>query len=200
MSSKNPLNYHIAVQDFRQARKQAAVQQLLAHLTGKSAELLAYDDVRQQLRETGTIERGLQEIPLDAIVGSVGRYDDFTRDFMPKKDSDQERWARVKTAVLDMSGMAPIDVYQIGEAYFVRDGNHRVSVARRLGTGTISAHVTEVKTKVPLAVDDDPAPSVFADDGLCAALRIDDREAGMSETDGTGGGNPRSLPIGSTMA
>ncbi len=132
------------------------MQQLMAHLTGKSAELLAYDDVRQQLRETGTIERGLQEIPLDAIVGSVGRYDDFTRDFMPKKDSDQERWARVKTAVLDMSGMAPIDVYQIGEAYFVRDGNHRVSVARRLGTGTISAHVTEVKTKVPLAVDDDP--------------------------------------------
>jgi nucleotide-binding universal stress UspA family protein len=126
MSRKNPLNYRIAVQDFKRARKQAAVQQLLAHLTGKSAELLAYDDVRQQLRETGTIERGLQEIPLDAIVGSVGRSDDFTRDFLPKKDSDQERWAQVKTAILDMSGMAPIDVYQIGEGYFVRDGNHRL--------------------------------------------------------------------------
>ncbi len=155
MSEKNPLNYRVAVQDFKRARKQAAVRQLLAHLTGKSTELLAYDDVRQQLRETGTIERGLQEIPLDAIVGSVGRSDDFTRDFLPKKDSDQERWAQVKTAILDMSGMAPIDVYQVGEGYFVRDGNHRVSVARQLGTPTISAHVTEVKTKVPLAVDDD---------------------------------------------
>jgi len=156
MSEKNPLNYRVAVQDFKRARKQAAVQQLLARLTGKSAELLAYDDVRQQLKETGTIERGLREIPLDAIVGSVGRSDDFTRDFMPKKDSDQERWAHVKTAVLDMSGMAPIDVYQVGEGYFVRDGNHRVSVARQLGTSTISAYVTEVKTKVPLSVDDDP--------------------------------------------
>jgi nucleotide-binding universal stress UspA family protein len=110
--------------------------------------------VRQQLRETGTVERGLQEIPLDAIVGSVGRSDDFTHDFMPKKDSDQERWAQVRTAVLDMSGMAPISVYQMGEGYFVRDGNHRVSIARQLGTPTISAYVTEVRTRVPLAVDD----------------------------------------------
>ncbi len=154
MSSKSPLYYSIAVRDFQRARKQAALQQLLARLTGKSAELLAYDDVRQQLRETGTIDRGLQEIPLDAIVGSVGRSDDFTRDFMPKKDSDQERWAQVRTAVLDMSGLAPISVYQIGEGYFVRDGNHRVSIARQLGTPTISAYVTEVKTRVPLAVDD----------------------------------------------
>jgi len=154
MSTENPLIYQVAVQDFKRARKQAAVQQLLAHLTGKSAELLAYDDVRQQLKETGTVDRGLQEIPLDAIVGSVGRSDDFTRDFLPRKDSDQDRWAQVKTAVLDMSGMAPIDVYQVGEGYFVRDGNHRVSVARQLGTPTISAYVTEVKTRVPLAVDD----------------------------------------------
>ncbi len=148
-------NYNVAIQDFKRARKQAAVQQLLARLTGKSNKLLVYAYVREQLRETSTIERGLQEIPLKAIVGSVGRYDDFTRDFLPRKDSDQERWARVKTAVLDMRGMYPIDVYKMGEVYFVLDGHHRVSIARQLGTPTISAHVTEVTTKVPLALSDD---------------------------------------------
>jgi nucleotide-binding universal stress UspA family protein len=155
MPSNNPLNYEIAVQDFKRSRRQAAVQQLLARLTGKSTELLAYDYVRRQLGETGTIERGLQEIPLDAIVGSVGRHDDFTQDFLPKKDSDLERWARIKAAILDMSGMGPIEVYQVGDGYFVNDGHHRVSVARQLGTSTISAYVVEVKTKVPLAIDDD---------------------------------------------
>jgi len=155
MPEENPLNYEVAVRDFKRARKQAALQHLLAQLTGKSDKLLAYDDVRQQLRGAGTIERGIQEIPLDAIVGSVGRYDDFTRDFLPKKDNIQERWAQVKAAILNMTGMSPISVYQIGDGYFVRDGNHRVSVARQLGTPTISALVTEVKTKVPLAIDDD---------------------------------------------
>ncbi len=155
MSKQNPHNYSVAVQDFKRARKQAAVQQLLARLTGKSNKLLVYEYVRDQLKEISTVKRGLQEIPLEAIVGSVGRYDDFTRDFLPKKDSDQERWARVKTAVLDMRGMYPIDVYQMGEVYFVMDGHHRVSIARQLGTSTISAHVTEVITKVPLALGDD---------------------------------------------
>ena len=155
MPEKNPFNYEVAVRDFKRARKQAAIQRLLSQLSGKSDELLAYDDVYQQLGGTGAIERGIQEIPLDAIVGSVGRSDDFTRNFLPKKDSIQERWAQVKTAILNMTGMGPISVYQIGEVYFVRDGNHRVSVARQLGTPTISALVTEVKTKVPLSLEDD---------------------------------------------
>ena len=156
MPEENPLNYEVALRDFKRARKQAAIQHLLAQLTGKSDELLAYDYVRQQLRGAGNTDRGVQEIPIDAIVGSVGRYDDFTRDFLPKKDSIQERWTQVKAAILNMTGMSPISVYQIGEGYFVRDGNHRVSVARQLGTQTISAQVTEVKTRVPLAIDDDP--------------------------------------------
>ncbi|HSG45646.1 MAG TPA: universal stress protein [Anaerolineales bacterium] len=154
MSKENPVNYEVAIRDFKRARKQAAVQHLLAQLTGRSNELLAYGDVYKQLGGEGTIERGIQEIPLKAIVGSVGRYDDFTRDFLPKKDSIQERWARVKALILDMAGMGPISVYQIGDVYFVRDGNHRVSIAKQLGTSTISALVTEVKTKVPLTIDD----------------------------------------------
>ncbi|MCP4359099.1 MAG: universal stress protein [Chloroflexi bacterium] len=161
MSHYNPLIYNTAVTDFKRARKKAAMQQLLARVTGKSNDLLAYEDIYKQLKAEGSVELGIQEIPLDAIVGSVGRYEDFTRDFMPKHDSNKERWTNVKTAVMDMTGMPPIDVYKVGDVYFVIDGNHRVSVARQLGTKTITAHVTEVKTRVFITPDDD------ADDVIC---------------------------------
>ncbi len=149
------ISYQMAVRDFQRARKEAAVEQVLARLRGKSNDLLCYDDVRRSLRAGKGIMRGLQEIPLDKIVGSVGRYHDFTRTFLPKFQNDEERWAQVKAAVTDMKGMPPIEVYQLGDAYFVIDGNHRVSIAHQLGTPTISAYVTEVFTRVPLEATDD---------------------------------------------
>lgn len=155
-SVQNGLNYRAAVRDFDRARKQAALQQLMAKLTGKSVDLLSYAEVQKKLSAEGEIQRGVREIPLDAIVGSVGRFKDFTRSFLPTRDSNEERWARVRTAITEMTGMPPIEVYQVGEVYFVKDGNHRVSVARRLGTSTITALVTEVQTRVPLVLADDP--------------------------------------------
>ena len=98
----------------------------------------------------------MQEIPLDAIVGSVGRYADFTRSFLPRSDDMEERWARVKTIATGAAGWPPIEVYRLGDVYFVLDGNHRVSVAREMGLETIPAFVTEVKTRVPVTPDDDP--------------------------------------------
>ncbi|MEJ2751795.1 MAG: universal stress protein, partial [Chloroflexota bacterium] len=86
----------------------------------------------------------------------VGRAADFTRDFLPKRDSNAERWAQVKAAVLDMRGWPPIEVYQIGDVYFVKDGNHRVSVARQLGNKTITAYVTEIETRLTIEAGDDP--------------------------------------------
>ncbi len=149
-------DYHAALKDFERARRQAALQQTLARLRGESIELLKYDEVRKQLKVTGISEQGIQEIPLDAIVGSVGRSSDYTRDFMPIQDSDEHRWVKVKAAFLSQIGVPPIEVYQIGGAYFVKDGNHRVSVARQLGNRVIEAYVTEVRTRVPLSADDDP--------------------------------------------
>lgn len=149
-------SYYAAVQDFRRARRRAALEQIMARITGKSADLLVYDEVRTKLRAAGQSRRGLQEIPLDAIVGSVGRYNDFTRSFLPKEDSSEMRWTRVRHAMTGLAGLPPIEVYKIGEAYFVLDGNHRVSVARRLGATHIEAFVTEVHTRVPLSPDDQP--------------------------------------------
>jgi len=157
MLKHSKASYQLALRDFQRARKQAVMQQILSRLRGKNPDLLRFEEVRQQLRGTGdTIKHGLQEIPLDKIVGSVARYADFTRSFLPKHDDAEERWVDVKTAVHDMVGIPAIAVYQVGDTYFVQDGNHRVSIARQLGTKTISAYVTEVKTRVPLTVDDDP--------------------------------------------
>ena len=156
MEEHNELNYRAALNDFERARRQAALQQTLARLRGESSALLTYDEVRKQLKVMGISERGIREIPLDAIVGSVGRSGDYTRNFMPIQDSDEARWASVKTAFLGQAGVPPIEVYQIGDAYFVKDGNHRVSVARQLEIPTIEAYVTEVRTRVPLSADDNP--------------------------------------------
>lgn len=145
-----------AKEDFRRARRQAALQHVYNRMTGKSDELLSYDDVRRALKAKTQIERGLQEIPLDSIVGSVGRYTDFTRGFLPLSDNMEERWAKVYQVATDGTGWPPIQVYQIGDAFFVLDGNHRVSVARQLEMNTIQAFVTEIITKIPLSTDTKP--------------------------------------------
>jgi nucleotide-binding universal stress UspA family protein len=150
------LDYLDSIRDFRKARRQASMERILARLTGRSADLLPYEVVRTKLRAKAGRRRGPQDIPLDAIVGSVGRYSDFTRRFLPRQDSDQERWARVSAAVSALEGLPPIEVYRIGDAYFVRDGNHRVSVARQLDASHIQAYVTEVATSVPFSPDVQP--------------------------------------------
>ncbi len=145
-----------AIDDFHRARNRATLQELLSHLTGETTQLLSYDDVRHKLKSWGNTEVGVRDIPLDAIVGSVGRYTDFTRDFLPRSDVNPERWARLKIATSSLVGLPPIEVYQIGDVYFVLDGNHRVSVARELGAAYIQAYVTEVHTRVPLTPDINP--------------------------------------------
>jgi nucleotide-binding universal stress UspA family protein len=143
-----------AIHDFHQARNKAMLKEIIAHLTGEPTHLLSYDEVRRKMKVQGLAERGLKEIPVNAIIGSLGRYNDFTRDFLPRKDSVKDRWARVKAATSGLVGLPPIQVYQIGEIYFVIDGNHRVSVARHLGATYIQAYVIEVRTRVPLTPKD----------------------------------------------
>jgi nucleotide-binding universal stress UspA family protein len=143
-------------QDFFAARRQARYEMFLARFTGRSTELLSYEDVRAKLHAIETSGQVLREIPLDAIVGSVGRYADFTRSFLPKSNADRQRWARVKAVADGLTGFPPIEVYQIGEVYFVRDGNHRVSVMRQSGATHIQAYVSSVRSKVPLEPDIQP--------------------------------------------
>lgn len=149
------MNRNIAINDFNAAHRKASLKSAISLLTGEKIDLLSYSEVLKSLRLQGQVERGRQEIPLDNIIGSVGRYTDFTRDFLPRKSSDSQRWVSVKVATESLVGVPPIEVYKVGDYYFVRDGNHRVSIARQNGQSHIEAYITEVVTRVPLTGDVD---------------------------------------------
>ncbi len=125
-------------------------QEVLNHLTGRHSELLNFEEVRSRLHLHEEHYEGVHDVPLDNIAGSVGRYKDFTSAFLPKNSKLRERWSRVYALANSLEGPPPIELYKVGAVYFVRDGNHRVSVARELGAKTIQAHVIELPTTVPL--------------------------------------------------
>jgi ribosome modulation factor len=145
--------YRQALDDFRRARSKAAMQRFWAGIRGRSLDLLPYDEISTKLRAVSQTDRGLQQVFLKNIVGSVSRIQDFDRNFLPLRDNDIYRWADVKTAMTSphSAGVPPVSLYQIGDAYFVLDGNHRVSIAKEMGMDTIEAYVTEIKTKVPIS-------------------------------------------------
>lgn len=143
-----------SLERYRQNAQKAQLADLMGRITGANTDLVNYNEVAQRLRARQQIEMGTQAVPLDLIVGSVGRYHDFTRTFLPRHRVSPERWARIDSIMHSLEGYAPIELYKIGEVYFVRDGNHRVSVARANGLKMIEAYVTELATDVDLTLDD----------------------------------------------
>lgn len=135
---------------FQNARRKAFVQELMGLMRGQSAELLSFDDIKTRLRLREESYKGLQNVPIDKIVGSVGRYRDFTSNFLPRGSTSRDRWSRVYAQVNSLEGVPPVELYQVGDVYFVRDGNHRVSVAKQIGNQTIEAHVTELPTSIKI--------------------------------------------------
>ncbi len=114
-------------------------------------KLLAFDEILKHLSIKRQYDAGFQEIEIDAIIGSVNRYTDFDNAFLPRQKFTRSRWERIDRAYLRDEILPPVDVYQIGDYYFVMDGNHRVSVAKRRGQKWIDAHV--VKIEVPYQID-----------------------------------------------
>ncbi len=143
-------NMREGMSKFQSARVRAFWQEMFQHLRGQSPELLSFEDIRTRLRLREESYRGLIDVPIAKIIGSVGRYRDFTANFLPRSGKMMERWSRVYAQANSMTGLPPIELYKIGDAYFVRDGNHRVSVARQMGSTTIQAHVTELPTTIDI--------------------------------------------------
>jgi hypothetical protein len=133
-----------------QARRKALWATLQANFRGQRPCLLSFDEVSQRYQLTQASYQGVQTIPLAKIVGSVGRYQDFIQTFLPVTTAMEERWQNIAALYLDplSSGPPPIEVYQVGDVFFVKDGNHRVSVANQLGWVDIEAHVWEYQEAV----------------------------------------------------
>jgi uncharacterized ParB-like nuclease family protein len=183
------LNYLEGMGAFQNARMRAFWHDVVSFLRGKPAELLSFDDIRARLRLREENYRGMQDIPIDHIAGSVGRYNEFTNNYLPRSGKTQERWSRVYAVATGMQGLPPIEVYKVGEVYFVRDGNHRVSVARQLGSESIQAHVTELPTSVQLRpgmseeeLDDEVAYAAFLDETRLPYTRPHHVSLKLSET------------------
>lgn len=143
-----------AIERYQRKLRQATFQDLLGQITGANTDLVSFETVAGRFNARQEIARGVQNVELDQIVGSVGRYRDFTREFLPRSGISRERWTEVEMALYGMTGWPPIDLYKIGDVYFVRDGNHRVSVARANGISQIEAYVTELDMPISLTADD----------------------------------------------
>jgi hypothetical protein len=140
-----------AQDDFLRARRRLALSRLrrwIRREPGDVDHILPFDDVVAALGRLEERDAGLQVIPLDAIVGTVDRLQGFDRHFRPTTPQVRARWERIAAAMRRGEAMPPIDVYRVGEVYFVKDGHHRVSVSRALGRHDIDARVTEVVTRV----------------------------------------------------
>ncbi len=143
-----------AQNDFDHAKRAADWQYAVGILTKKDYHLIDYNEVRSRLSDTCNLPIVHKEIPIQSIVGSVSRNTDFTRTFLPKLIHDRERWVKVKLANESSEGVPPIEVYQIGNVYFVLDGHHRVSVMKSYGAEFISANVRIINRDVPLLPSD----------------------------------------------
>lgn len=136
--------------DFDKAYLEAFFKNIISKIKGQENNLLSFNDVIKYIKVKNESYKGMQFIPIKDIIGSEGRYNDFTREFLPEKKNLKERWARVDEAHYKDIILPPIQLYQIGKVYFVRDGNHRVSVAKRQGKEFIDAEIIEIQTDLVL--------------------------------------------------
>lgn len=136
--------------DFEWAYRKGFWRAFFSRFTGAERELLPYDEIRRHIPFRGEHSIGLREVLLDQIVGSVNRYHDFDRAFLPRQTHTRSRWESIDRAHLRDVILPPIELYKIGEIYFVKDGNHRVSVARERGQAYIDAYVIEVISDVAI--------------------------------------------------
>ena len=145
----------IADNDFYKARTRALISKIAHIFSSHSEELMPFEEAKRILRPESETYAGITTVPVDRIVGSEGRYRDFNRHFLPKKEHLRARWTSVdKTRYQDII-LPPVRLYEMGGVYFVRDGNHRVSVARSMGQVEIDAEVTSLQSRIPLGTDMD---------------------------------------------
>src|SRR3954449_4364342 len=137
----------------RRARLLADIARRMRREPDDVALILPFEEVVDALGRAGQVDRGLKVVPLDAIVGTVDRAADFDRGFRPTTTRLRSRWERIAAAQRRGEALPPISLFQVGELYFVRDGHHRVSVAKSLGRADIDAYVIEVQTRLRLGRD-----------------------------------------------
>ena len=145
--------------DFTRARRRALLHRMGARLRGAPASsyLPSFEEARRALGAYNRVRLGRRVVPVEKIVGSVGRSGDFDPDFLPARASVRTKWKRIDRAFHRGEELPPATLFKLGDAYFVEDGNHRVSVARFQGVGWIDAEVTGLRVRAPELLAQRPA-------------------------------------------
>ncbi len=136
--------FQVARDDFSHAYIKGFIRAMHSWIQRENNDLLPYDEVRKHIPMRGQHYIGLQQIETQKIIGSVSRFNDFDRAFLPRQTHTRGRWESIDRAYFQDVILPPIDVYKVGDVYFVKDGNHRVSVARERGQAYMDAYVIEV--------------------------------------------------------
>ncbi|MDR1904022.1 MAG: transcriptional regulator [Treponema sp.] len=153
--------------DFNRARNKAILSEIQHFMDTDKDRLLSFNDVKDILKPKNQVYMGMRVVPVKMIVGSEGRYRDFNKYFLPKAEYLRTRWQKVDQAHIKDIILPPIQLYEIGGAYFVRDGNHRVSVARIQGVEHIDAEVISLSSEV------DIIPSMTVDELRMALIETE---------------------------
>jgi hypothetical protein len=141
---------NLAASDFSRVRGKAILSEIQHLMNTDKNRLLSFHDVKDILKPGNQTYKGSQTVPIKLIIGSEGRYRDFNRYFLPKSDRMRNRWQRVDEAHLRDIILPSIQLYEIGGVYFVRDGNHRVSVAKAQNIEYIDAEVISLASEISL--------------------------------------------------
>ena len=139
-----------AEDDFNKARNKALFNEIQNFLNPDKSKLLSFHDVKKILKPRNEVYIGMHTVPIEKIAGSEGRYKDFDSHFLPRTSNLRQRWESVDHAHLTDVMLPPIQLYEIGGLYFVRDGNHRVSVAKAQGVNYIDAEVISLQSEIKL--------------------------------------------------
>ena len=142
-----------AEEDFVKARNKAWIYELQHLMHPDKRKLLSLNDVKKMLKPQNEVYAGIQTVPIKKIVGSEGRYNDFDNRFLPRSEELKQRWMNIDQACLSDVILPPVQLYELAGLYFVRDGNHRVSVAKAQGVEFIDAEVTSLQSEVQLPSD-----------------------------------------------
>ena len=141
---------------FGSARFRSLLNNLRFFSSERPNQLMSFDEVNKGLELHNQHYLGMRVVKVKDIVGSIDRYKDFDHYFLPKKAHLEHRWSNIYAAYKNDVILPAIKLYKVGDIYFVVDGNHRVSVAKRMGVTYIDAEVIEFKTRIPITRDMDP--------------------------------------------
>jgi hypothetical protein len=154
-STEHQQNQYDAQRDFERQLLKSFFSNLFKRVKHQPASLLSLSDIRKRFRLEKEFYKGIQSVDISKIVGSEGRYSEFDQYFLPKSGKTRAKWIGIDAAVRSNVSLPPVQLYKVDDIYFVRDGNHRISVAKALGQEFIEAEVTEIETPVKISKNTD---------------------------------------------